>query len=102
MSNPAPTSSTSARPTSALISVGRTRPSDSGAVVSRPPARAERGTDRHLLLPRRAAGEQQVRDVGAADEQHQRDRAEQHEEWRTEIADDRRVQGLDEDAGAGV
>ena len=38
-----------------------------------PARRAERQPDRDLLLPRRRAREQQVGDVGADDQQHQRD-----------------------------
>ena len=39
-----------------------------------PPARrAERQPDRHLFLPGRRARQQQVRDVGADDQQHQGD-----------------------------
>ena len=36
-------------------------------------ARANRQPHRHLVLPRRGAGEQQVGDIGAADEQHDAD-----------------------------
>ena len=36
-----------------------------------PAARADRGANRHLARARRAAGEQQVGDVGAGDEQHE-------------------------------
>ena len=46
------------------------------------PPRAERGADGELLLPVRAANQQQDRDVGAADEQQRRDRAQQQEEPR--------------------
>ena len=42
--------------------------------------RAERGPDRDLLLSRRGAREQQVRDVGAGDEEHQADQALQDDE----------------------
>ena len=41
--------------------------------TSRAARRAERQPHRHLLLPRRRARQQQVGDVGADDQQHQRD-----------------------------
>ena len=53
------------------------------------PARAERGADGDFLLARRRAREQQVRDVGARDEQHERHRAQHHEHRAAHVADDR-------------
>ena len=44
-----------------------------------PTAGAERGPDTCIALLRAGAGEQQARDVGARDEQHDADRAEQHQ-----------------------
>ena len=43
-----------------------------------PPRRAHREPDRRLTAPRDRAGEQQVRDVGAGDEQHQPAHAEEN------------------------
>ena len=48
---------------------------------------AQRGTHRHLALSRRRARQQKVRDVGARDQQDQRDRAHQEEQRRTHRAD---------------
>ena len=59
-----------------------TRLSVSSCRTSRAAARAERGAHRHLAPARRAAREQQVRDVGARDQQHRGDRAEQHDQRR--------------------
>ena len=54
-----------------------------------PPAPgAERRADRELALPRLGAGEHQVRQVGARDEQHEPHRALQHPERRAEAADE--------------
>jgi len=44
------------------------------------PSRAERDAHRHLLLPRRRPRQQQVRDVAAADQQHQHDGGKQDEQ----------------------
>ena len=52
------------------------------------PAGAERGADRDFLLPPGGARQQQVRDVRAGDQQHQRHRAEQHEHRAAHVADD--------------
>ena len=49
---------------------------------------AERRADSQLPVPRRPAREQQVRDVAAGDEQHETNRAEQHEQWPAHVADD--------------
>ena len=50
--------------------------------------RAERRADRQFTRARRAAGEQQVGEVAARDQQHEPHRAEQHEEPRPVVADD--------------
>jgi hypothetical protein len=44
------------------------------------PRRADRDADRHLLLARRGPRQQQARDVGAGDQQHERDEPLQHEQ----------------------
>ncbi len=51
-------------------------------------ARAERGMNRQFLLPRFGAHQEQVGDVGAGDEQHEADRAEEHPEHAPDVADD--------------
>ena len=56
------------------------------------PARAERRADRDFLLPAGRAREQQIGDVGARDQQHERHRAEHDEHRDADVADD----GLDE------
>ena len=56
------------------------------------PARAERGPDGNLLLPAGRAREQQVGDVGARDEEHERHRSQQHQHRQPDVADD----GFDE------
>ena len=53
-----------------------------------PPARAERGMNRQLLLPSLGAHQEQVGDVGARDQQHDADRAEQDPEHLADVADD--------------
>jgi hypothetical protein len=53
-----------------------------------PPAGAERRAQGDLAPARGAAGQQQVRDVAARDEQHHPDRGEQHEEPRLVVADE--------------
>ena len=50
-------------------------------------ARAERGVDRQFLLPRLGAHQEQIRDVGAGDQQDQADRAEEHPEHASNVAD---------------
>ena len=62
------------------------------------PARAERRAQRHLVLPGGRAREQQVRDVGARDEQHERHRAEERQERRPRVLDDVVLQRHDADA----
>ena len=56
--------------------LGQALPDQSGG------AGTERQAHRHLAAPSRRAREQQVRDVGARDEQHSRDRAEQYQQRR--------------------
>ena len=51
-------------------------------------ARAERGVDRQLLLPRLGAHQEQVGDVRAGDQQDEPDRAEQHPQHPADVADD--------------
>ena len=51
-------------------------------------ARAERGADRELLLPRLRSREQQVGEVRAGDEQHEPDGALQDPQRRRHVADD--------------
>ena len=53
-----------------------------------PPAGAERGVDRQLLLPAFRAHEEQIGDVRAGDEQNEADRAEQHPQHAADVADD--------------
>ena len=50
-------------------------------------AGAKRRPHRQLSAPRRAARQQQARDIDAGDQQHQRDRAEQNEQGRASLAD---------------
>ena len=54
--------------------------------TSRRAAGAERRADRELPLALHAAREQQARHVGAADDQHEDDRAEHHEERQADVA----------------
>ena len=63
-------------------------------------AGADRGAQRHLALARRGAGEQQARDVGAGDQQHEGDRAEQHHDRGPDRADHVIAVGDDVDAEA--
>ena len=55
------------------------------------PGGAERQPDGDLPLAHEGAGDQQVGDVGAGDEQHQADHAHQHDERHREVVADRRV-----------
>ena len=65
--------------------------------------RAHRRTDRHFALPRRAAREQQVGDVGARDQQHEPDRAEHHPQRGHQVRREEVVlERLDAGAPAGV
>jgi hypothetical protein len=52
------------------------------------PARPERRADGDLALPRGAAREQQVGDIGTGDQQNEAHRAEHHEHRRLRVADD--------------
>ena len=83
----------SARPSVAADQAQQDRLGDELANQPRA-ARADRGAHRQLALPRRAARQQQVRDVGARDEQHQSDRAEQHQQRPLHVADDHLAQRL--------
>ena len=51
-------------------------------------SRAKRRANRDLLASAQGAGEEQVADVGAGDEQDQPDGAEQHDQHRAAVADD--------------
>jgi hypothetical protein len=64
---------------------------------------AERGSHRQLVLSRRAAGNQQVGDVDAGDQQQDADRAEQREQRDADVGDDAVGQrlGVGGDAGIG-
>ena len=53
--------------------------------------RAEREAHGNLLLPHEASSDQQVRHVGARDEEHQADHAHQHDERRREVVAQRRI-----------
>src|SRR5438874_699450 len=59
-------------------------------------ARAERGADGDLAAAGGGSREQQIRDVGARDQENESHGAEQHEEWRADLADERRLQRNDE------
>ncbi len=65
-------------------------------------ARAERRAHRRLLLAREPLREQQVRHVGAGDEQHEGDRPGEEEQRRPRAAHDRLLEGLDRHRGGGV
>ena len=69
--------------------LGQQLPNDAAA------AGADRRADRDLALAARGAHEQQVRDVGAGDQQHKADRAQQDEQRRPDVADDLVLQQLD-------
>src|SRR5690348_15195275 len=57
--------------------------------------RAQRASDRHLLVARLAADEQQIGNVGAGDQQHEADGAEQREEVGTSASDQIVAEGGD-------
>ena len=63
---------------------------------------AERSTDRELLAPAERARKQQVADIGAGNQQHERHGREQHHERGADIADDQLLQRHDGGAPAGV
>ena len=71
--------------------VERTMPSVRHCATRRAPARADREPDRRFAPAGRRAGEQQVRDVGARDQQHESDGAGQRHQRRLRVADDRLV-----------
>ena len=56
-----------------------------------PARRAERQAQRDLLLPHEASRDEQIRDVGARDEQHEADHAHQHDEGGRELVSKGRV-----------
>ncbi len=67
------------------------------------PARsAERRPQRDLFAPRRRAREQEVGDVGAGDQKHEADRAQEREEDGPKLPDELLLQRHDADAGARV
>ncbi len=69
-----------------------------GELPREPPAvRAERPPHGHLAPPRRPAGEQQVRDVRAGDEEDEADGGQQHQQRGPDRTEDDRRQRLDED-----
>src|SRR2546426_830714 len=84
-SRPAATSSTRARVTSPTTRVlwRRRRPPVA------PGSRAERAPDRHLPASRGSTSQQQVGRVGAGDQEHQADGAQQNDERPAHIADPR-------------
>ena len=53
-----------------------------------PASGAQRQSNRDLALTRRSAGEQQVRDIRARDQEHAPDRGKQHQHWCPCVADD--------------
>ena len=59
---------------------------------------ADRASDRELALPARRSREQQVGHVAARDQQHERDRAEQHQQRRSHVARRRLAHRHDGDA----
>jgi hypothetical protein len=66
------------------------------------PVGSERDADGNLLLAAGGAGEQQVGDVRARDQQHQRDRTEQDEHRPPHVADDLIDQGHDADGERSI
>ncbi len=64
--------------------------------------RAERQAHGDLGLPRRRAGQQHVRDVGAGDQQDEADGDEQHREAQARVADDPFLQRHDADVAVGA
>ena len=88
------------RPTSAA---GRRKHEALGRQLTHetPSPRAERRAKRHLVLPRRRAREQQVRHVGAGDEQDEPDGAEERHERRLRVLDDIVLERHDPDAHVG-
>ena len=79
---PNPTAAPSAPPTSASSdALGQELPEQP------PSAGAERRADRELPLPRLGAREDQIRQIGAGDEQHEADRSLQHPQRGADAAD---------------
>ena len=78
-----------------------TRLSVASCRTRRQAARAERGAQRHLVLTRGRARQQQVRHVGARDEQHERHRAHERDERRPRVLDDVVLERHDADAHVG-
>ena len=72
---------------------GSRRPPSAGAETrarDRRPARL----DREFLAPRKRPREQQIADIGAGDQQHQRDRGEEHDDRPPNVADDHSCRGM--------
>jgi hypothetical protein len=63
---------------------------------------AERGADRQLFLPGRDARQHEIGDVGAGDQQHERDYCLQQQQHRREFADQERVQVLRASSESGT
>ena len=58
--------------------------------------RAERGANRHLAATADPARQQEIRHVGAGDEQHEERRAEQQIQWTSQLADGSVVERIDD------
>ena len=71
------------------------------AQQSTPPG-AERRSNRQLALPRGGAGEQQVRDVGAGNQQDEAHRTEQDDQRPLDVTHDLFVQRHEADTNPGV
>ncbi len=91
----------SSRP-AAPPAIASTSASISSCWKTRRAPRAERRADRDLLAASERAREEQVADVGARDQQHERDRGEQHHQRHADVADDQLLQRDDGGAPAGV
>ena len=70
--------------------------------TTRPRAGAECDADGDLLLAPGEAGQQQVRHVGAGDEEHEADRAQQNQQGGANVSDDRAGERRDLDAVPGI
>ena len=66
--------------------------------MMRPRLGADRGSNRDLALARGRAHQQQVRDVRARDQQHEADRADQHQQRRAHVLDERFLKRRDAEA----
>ena len=62
----------------------------------------ERGANRNFALARRGTREQQIRDIGARDKQHESNRREQHQQRRPHVTDHIVMQRSDEFTASGV